>query len=60
MPRPGRRSLAGHVLDVADESTHALELMTQLNTDDLGWRFDFTSEQLTHFFAELSDHLVSP
>jgi len=45
---------------VADESTHALELMTQLNTDDLGWRFDFTSEQLTHFFAELSDPLVSP
>jgi hypothetical protein len=29
------------------------QLMTQLKTDDLGWRFSFTSEQLDRFYAEL-------
>jgi glyoxylase-like metal-dependent hydrolase (beta-lactamase superfamily II) len=30
------------------------ELMTRLKTDDLGWRFNFTDDQLTHFYTELS------
>jgi len=29
-------------------------LMAELRTDDLGWRFDFTPEQLDRFYAELS------
>jgi cyclase len=29
------------------------QLMGQLKTDDLGWRFDFTGEQLERFYAEL-------
>jgi cyclase len=36
------------------------QLMTQLKTDDLGWRFDFTPEQVDRFYAELSDPVVSP
>jgi cyclase len=34
-------------------------LMAQLETDDLGWRFDFTAEQLDRFYEELSAHLKS-
>jgi len=30
------------------------ELMTRLKTDDLGWRFNFTDDQLAHFYTELS------
>jgi cyclase len=30
------------------------QLMAQLKTDDLGWRFGFTADQLDRFFAELS------
>lgn len=30
------------------------QLMAQLKTDDLGWRFSFTDEQLDRFYAELS------
>jgi len=30
------------------------QLMAQLKTDDLGWRFDFTKEQVDRFYAELS------
>ena len=30
------------------------QLMAQLKTDDLGWRFDFTGDQLDRFHAELS------
>jgi cyclase len=30
-------------------------LMAQLKTDDLGWHFNFTGDQLDHFYAELSD-----
>ena len=29
-------------------------LMSQLKTDDLGWRFSFTGDQLNRFYAELS------
>jgi hypothetical protein len=36
------------------------QLMTQLKSDDLGWRFDFTSEQVDRFYAELSDPVASP
>jgi cyclase len=34
------------------------QLMTQLKTDDLGWRFDFNSDQVDRFYAELSDPVV--
>jgi glyoxylase-like metal-dependent hydrolase (beta-lactamase superfamily II) len=30
------------------------QLMAQLKTDDLGWRFNFTGDQLDRFYAELS------
>ncbi len=30
------------------------QLMIQLKTDDLGWRFNFTGDQLDRFYAELS------
>ena len=30
------------------------QLMAQLKTDDLGWRFNFTEDQLNRFYAELS------
>lgn len=30
------------------------ELMSQLKTDDLGWRFNLTNDQLDRFYAELS------
>jgi glyoxylase-like metal-dependent hydrolase (beta-lactamase superfamily II) len=30
------------------------QLMAQLKTDDLGWRLNFTADQLDHFYAELS------
>ena len=30
------------------------QLMAQLKTDDLGWRFSFTGDQLDRFYAELS------
>ena len=30
------------------------QLMAQLKADDLGWRLDFTGEQLDGFYAELS------
>lgn len=30
------------------------QLMAQLKTDDLGWRFNFSGEQLDHFYSELS------
>jgi cyclase len=30
------------------------QLMARLNTDDLGWRFNFTGEQLDRLYAELS------
>ena len=30
------------------------QLMAQLKTDDLGWHFNFTGDQLDHFYAELS------
>jgi glyoxylase-like metal-dependent hydrolase (beta-lactamase superfamily II) len=30
------------------------QLMAQLETDDLGWRLDFTGDQLDGFYAELS------
>ena len=30
------------------------QLMAQLKTDDLGWQFNFTGEQLDRFYAELS------
>ena len=30
------------------------QLMAQLKTDDLGWQFNFTPDQLEHFYAELS------
>jgi len=29
------------------------QLMGQLKTDDLGWRFSFTGDRLDHFYAEL-------
>jgi cyclase len=36
-------------------------LMAQLKTDDLGWRFDFTGDQLDRFYAELAQlPLTSP
>jgi cyclase len=38
---------------------HKDRLMAQLKTDDLGWQFDFTSEQLDRFYEELSAHLES-
>jgi hypothetical protein len=28
--------------------------MAQLETDDLGWRFGFTNDQVDRFYAELS------
>jgi hypothetical protein len=36
------------------------QLMAQLKTDDLGWRFDFTKEQVDGFYAELSRAVESP
>ena len=30
------------------------QLMAQLKADDLGWRLDFTQDQLDGFYAELS------
>ncbi len=30
------------------------QLMAQLKTDDLGWRFNFTGDQLDRFYNELS------
>ena len=36
------------------------QLMAQLKTDDLGWRFDFTAEQIDRFYAELSDSVGFP
>ena len=30
------------------------QLMAQLKTDDLGWRFSFTGDRLDHFYADLS------
>jgi hypothetical protein len=30
------------------------QMMAQLKTDDLGWQFDFTGEQLDRFYEELS------
>src|SRR5262249_47930529 len=30
------------------------QLMTRLETDDLGWRFNFNRDQLDRFYAELS------
>jgi glyoxylase-like metal-dependent hydrolase (beta-lactamase superfamily II) len=30
------------------------ELMAQLKTDDLGWKFNFTGDRLDRFYAELS------
>ena len=30
------------------------QLLTQLNTDDLGWRFRFTGDDLDRFYTELS------
>ena len=30
------------------------QLMAQLKTDDLGWQFNFTGDQLDRFYAELS------
>jgi hypothetical protein len=29
------------------------QLMSQLNTDDLGWKLNFSGEQLDGFYAEL-------
>jgi hypothetical protein len=29
-------------------------LLTQLNTEDFGWRFSFTPDDLDRFYAELS------
>ncbi|MGB9492501.1 MAG: MBL fold metallo-hydrolase, partial [Terriglobales bacterium] len=31
------------------------QLMAQLKTDDLGWQFNFSGEQIERFYAELSD-----
>ena len=28
-------------------------LMTELRTDDLGWRFDFTAEQVDRLYADM-------
>src|SRR5262249_26150212 len=36
------------------------QLMARLKTDDLGWRFDFTSVQVDRFFTEVSEPVVSP
>jgi glyoxylase-like metal-dependent hydrolase (beta-lactamase superfamily II) len=33
------------------------QLMAQLATDDLGWRFSFTSEEIDRFYAELSESI---
>jgi hypothetical protein len=30
------------------------QLMAQLKTDDLGWQFSFTGDQLDRFYSELS------
>ena len=30
------------------------QLMAQLKTDDLGWQFNFTGNQLDSFYAELT------
>jgi len=34
------------------------QLMAQLKTDDLGWRFNFTGNQLDRFYAELSQSIA--
>ena len=36
------------------------QLMAQLKTDDLGWRFNFTKEQVDGFYSELSRAVESP
>ena len=34
------------------------QLLAQLDTDDLGWRFSFTANGLDWFYAELSEGTV--
>ena len=47
-------TLAGRAKQLAASGVSKSELMAQLKTDDLGWKLNFSPEQLDAFYAELS------
>jgi cyclase len=47
-------TLAARAIALVRQGVAKDQLMAQLKTDDLGWRFSFTGDQLDRFYAELS------
>jgi cyclase len=47
-------TVASRAIELVRKGVTKDQLMAQLKTDDLGWRFSFTGEQLDRFYAELS------
>ena len=47
-------TLVARATSVVKKDVPKNQLMAQLNTDDLGWRFDFTGDRLDRFYTELS------
>jgi cyclase len=47
-------TVVAHATGLVQKGVPKDELMAQLKTDDLGWKFNFTGEDLDRFYAELS------
>jgi len=47
-------TLVSRAAGLVKKSVPKDQLMSQLKTDDLGWRFSFTGDQLDRFYSELS------
>jgi len=47
-------TLAARATTLASKGVPKDDLMAQIKTDDLGWRFSFSADQLDRFYSELS------
>ncbi len=47
-------TLVSRATGLVDKGVPRDRLMSELKTDDLGWKFSFTKDQLDHFYSELS------
>jgi glyoxylase-like metal-dependent hydrolase (beta-lactamase superfamily II) len=47
-------TLVSRATDLVKKGVSKDQLMAQLKTDDLGWQFSFTGDQLDRFYTELS------
>ncbi len=47
-------TLVSRARELVEKGVPKDQLMTQLKTDDLGWHFNFTADQVDHFYGELA------